>query len=188
MSDMEKDNGARAMTAHDISYAAAGVALMAVSAWVSIPLGPVPFTLQTLAATFIAVAFTPKRALASILAYVVLGAVGIPVFSGMRGGFGVLFGPTGGFIIALIPAIILASAIVSRKDDTLGRAIAGFVLVGVMYLLGWLWLMVSANLTPMAAFAAACAPFIVPDVVKVIVGVMLAQVVRSAVPALAEQH
>ncbi len=74
------------------------IAIMAVSAWVSIPIGPVPFTLQMFAVTFALVVLSPKQAIAAVAGYLLLGAVGVPVFSSMRGGIGVLVGPTGGFL------------------------------------------------------------------------------------------
>ncbi len=81
-----------------IAFVGLTIAIMAVSAWVTIPLGPVPFTLQMFAVTFAIVVLTPKEAIAAIVGYLALGAVGVPVFSGMRGGIGVLAGPTGGFL------------------------------------------------------------------------------------------
>ena len=82
-----------------VAFVGLTIAIMAVSAWVTIPLGPVPFTLQMFAVTFAIVLLTPAQALAAISGYLLLGAVGLPVFSGMRGGIGVLVaGPTGGFL------------------------------------------------------------------------------------------
>ena len=81
-----------------IAFVGLTIAVMAVSAWVTIPIGPVPFTLQMFAMAFAIVVLTPREALAAIAGYLALGAVGVPVFSGMRGGVGVLAGPTGGFI------------------------------------------------------------------------------------------
>jgi len=89
-------------------YVALCIALMAVSAWVVIPLGPVPFTLQMFAITFAIVVLTPGQAMASVLGYLALGAIGVPVFSGMRGGIGVLAGPTGGFLWGYIFGVGLA--------------------------------------------------------------------------------
>ena len=73
-----------------IAFVALTVAITAVSAWVTVPLGPVPFTLQIFAVAFMVLVLQPKEAVAAITAYLVLGAVGVPVFSGMRGGIGVL--------------------------------------------------------------------------------------------------
>ena len=81
-----------------VAFVGLTIAIMAVSAWVTVPLGPIPFTLQMFAITFAVVVLTPGEAMAAITGYLLLGAVGVPVFSGMRGGIGVLAGPTGGFL------------------------------------------------------------------------------------------
>lgn len=81
-----------------VAFVGLTIAIMAVSAWVTVPLGPIPFTLQMFAITFAVVVLTPGEAMAAIAGYLLLGAVGVPVFSGMRGGIGVLAGPTGGFL------------------------------------------------------------------------------------------
>ena len=62
------------------------IAIMAVSAWVVVPLGPIPFTLQMFAITFAIVMLSPKECIAAIVLYLALGAIGLPVFSGMSGG------------------------------------------------------------------------------------------------------
>ncbi len=77
-----------------VAFVGLAIAIIAVSAWVTVPLGPIPFTLQMFAVTFAVVVLSPKEAIASIAGYLLLGAVGVPVFSGMRGGIGVLAGPT----------------------------------------------------------------------------------------------
>lgn len=175
------------LTTHDIAYAGAAVALLAVSAWVTVPVGPVPFTLQTMAVTFVALSMTPRRAMTSICCYVLVGAVGVPVFSGFRGGVGVIAGPTGGFVIGFVFGVAAAGAILAWRRTRLTEGLAAFVAVAVSYLLGWAWLMVSAHLGAVAALMAGCVPFVIPDVVKVFVGVEVARAVRSAVPSLAQE-
>ena len=177
----------RGLSTHDVTFAAAGVALMAVASWVTVPVGVVPFTLQTMAVTFVALALRPKAAIASMLAYVLIGAVGVPVFSGMSGGVGVLFGPTGGFIIGFVVATAAAETILAHRRTRAAKAFVCVLLVVIMYAFGWAWLMASTGMGPAAAFAAACAPFILPDVVKVAVGAGLAEAVTSAVPALTSE-
>ena len=81
-----------------VAFVGLTIALMSVSAWVSVPLGPVPFTLQTFVMVFALLALAPKECLAAIAGYLILGGVGLPLFSSMRGGLGVLAGPTGGFL------------------------------------------------------------------------------------------
>ena len=70
-------------------YVALCIAVMAASAWVAIPIGPVPITLQIFAVVFALQILTPKQLMCALAGYLLLGAIGIPVFSGMRGGFGV---------------------------------------------------------------------------------------------------
>lgn len=94
--------------ARSIAYVALTIAIMAVSAWITVPLGPIPFTLQMFAFTFAIVVLRPSEAMAATLGYLALGAIGVPVFSGMRGGIGVLMGPTGGFLWGYIFGVAAA--------------------------------------------------------------------------------
>jgi biotin transport system substrate-specific component len=180
-----------------IAFCGLSVALLAVSAWITVPLGPVPFTLQTFVEIFILLALTPRQAVISSVVYVLLGAVGLPVFSSMRGGFGVLAGPTGGFLWGFILGVIVALAVatllrktgVYSEDATTRGSIRGIaceigialVFLIVCYLCGWAQLMIVSSMSPAAAFAAGIAPFIVLDLIKLIVAVFVARAVRRAI-------
>ena len=85
----------------DLAYIAVGAALIAICSWISIPMA-VPFTLQTFAVFAILLLLGGKRGTMSILTYVLMGAIGLPVFSGFTGGVGVLLGKTGGYILGFI--------------------------------------------------------------------------------------
>lgn len=82
------------MSNRQIARCGVCIALLAVSAWVTVPLGPVPFTLDLCAGAAAQVMRT-RDALFTVVVYLLLGAVGVPVFSGLQGGVGVLLGPTG---------------------------------------------------------------------------------------------
>ena len=97
MENVKERKGSLSRT-RSIAFVGLTIAIMAVSAWVTVPLGPVPFTLQMFALTFAIVVLAPRECIAAVTGYLLLGAVGVPVFSGMRGGIGVLAGPTGGFL------------------------------------------------------------------------------------------
>ena len=173
-----------------IAFVALTVAITAVSAWVTVPLGPVPFTLQIFAVAFMVLVLQPKEAVAAITAYLVLGAV----FSGMRGGIGVLAGATGGFLWGYLLGVGLAvaarfglKAVLARDGQAKGaRAFAidfltGLVFLAVAYVCGWAQLMAVASMTPAAAFAAGVAPFILVDLAKLVAAVICARAVNAAV-------
>ncbi|WP_251197458.1 biotin transporter BioY [Anaerotardibacter muris] len=186
---------------HTIVYCAAAIACMAVTAWVSVPIGPVPLSLAPLAVFFTLFALSPRNALIAICGYVLLGAIGLPVFTGFRGGLGAVFGPTGGFIMGYVigaflllflsPVLEKHKAFASttsvslfgsqvKKGFLLRNLVVGIFFAAVYYIFGWLWLMVAGQLSAGAAFAAAVAPFVIPDLLKMLLAVFLAQAVGAA--------
>lgn len=170
-----------------IAFTALSIAIIAVSAWVTVPIGPVPFTLQMFAITFAIVVLTPRQAIAAIAGYLALGAIGVPVFSGMRGGIAVLMGYTGGFLWGYIFGVALAVGLLtlfrSRGIDNFGTCVlAGIVFTAVAYLCGWAQYMVVANVGPAASFAVTVAPFIVVDLIKIVAATAVARTVIRAVP------
>ena len=168
-------------------FVALSVAIIAVSAWITIPLGPVPFTLQMFAIAFAIFVLTPRQCMATIVAYLALGAIGIPVFSGMRGGFGMFAGPTGGFLWGYLIAVPLASMLLTllrkRGFDNWGTyLVAGIVFTAISYVCGWAQYMTIAQVSPLASFTVTVAPFIVVDVVKIVCAAFVARAVMRAVP------
>ncbi|MBQ9067550.1 MAG: biotin transporter BioY [Eggerthellaceae bacterium] len=94
-----------------LAFVGLTIAIVAVSAWITVPLGPIPFTLQMFAVAFAIVVLQPREAVAAIAGYLLLGAVGVPVFSGMRGGVGVLAGPTVGFLWGMLLGTVAGVAL-----------------------------------------------------------------------------
>lgn len=185
--------------AASVAFCGLAIALLTASAWITVPFGPVPFTLQTMMLTFVVLLFPAREALISVFGYLALGAIGVPVFSGMHGGLASLMGPTGGFIVGFglgSAAAVLVLKIwkepsreagASRAVRVAGVArdmVAGIVLLIVSYACGWAQLMAVAGLDPLAAFLAGVAPFVVIDVIKTVIGASLARTLRQAVPAL----
>lgn len=153
------------------------IALLAVSAWITVPLGPVPFTMQTFVLALLPQVMRTRDALFTVVVYLLLGAVGVPVFSGFQGGLGVLMGPTGGYLLGFAVGMPVAGA-VAHADVLPRRArgvAAGLVLLAVSYVLGTLQLMHVYALDAPAALAVAVAPFVVPDMVKVVASVSVAE-------------
>lgn len=178
------------------------VAFMVVSAWVTIPLGPVPVTLQVFTMVFALLFMSPRQYFVSLSVYLAIGAVGLPVFSGMRGGIGVLAGPTGGFLWGWLVAAAIAYLVLGffRKGNAkseLGKqardaqskshavaknSIAAIVFLVVMYVCGWIQLILVAGYDPLAAFLTGVAPFIVMDSIKIVAAVFLVEALKRALP------
>lgn len=164
------------------------VAITAVCAWVTIPLGPVPFTLQMFAITFAICTLTPAQATAAIYAYVALGAIGLPLFSGMRGGLGVLAGPTGGFLLGYLIGVPLAALflyVVKRlrgKDQTsiVSGIAAGIIFTICAYIVGCIQYMFITGLPLEAAIATCVLPFVLTDIIKIAVAAVCANRVSAA--------
>ena len=96
-------------SSYNIAIMALFVALLAICSWISLPIGPVPFTLQTFAVFVVGGLLGFKRGTVTVIVYILLGLVGVPVFSGFKGGVGVIVGPTGGYILGFILTVIVIS-------------------------------------------------------------------------------
>lgn len=167
----------------DLVTSALLVSLLAVSAWISIPLGSVPFTLQVFVVVLTALLLTPGWAAATMGLYLAMGAAGLPVFSHGQGGLGVLVGPTGGYLVGFFLGALLGSALRCLLENRgvssfVADASAAVVCITAIYLLGWIQLAVVTNMAPAAAFVVGVVPYIVPDVIKGAVAIGVAGVLR----------
>ncbi len=177
------------MKTQQIARAGLCVALLAVSAWISIPLGPVPFTLQTLALALLPAVLDRPAALATVAVYLLLGAVGLPVFSGFSGGIVRIVGPTGGFLWGFLIGIFVATSLVKVLPSSwslVTRVLVGDIaLLFISYVCGTAQLMIVASMDIAPALAAAVLPFIIPDAVKLAVGASIGAAVARALPTTA---
>lgn len=141
------------------------IAITGIAAQIQIPLPftPIPITLQSLAVLFVAALLPLNHATITIFSYILLGAAGLPVFSGFKGGISALVGPTGGFIFGFIPAVIVASLIIRKTQKNAYSAILFHL---VLYFFGCLWLKIQTNSSMTQAFLMAVAPFILGDLLK----------------------
>ena len=166
------------MRTKDLAYMAIFIALLAVCSWLAIP-SAVPFTMQTFAVFMTVEMLGMKRGALTIFAYILLGAVGVPVFAEFSGGLGVVMGTTGGYLIGFIGAALvmglLERVIKGSGWRAMVRMVAGMV---VYYVFGTIWFMwvYSAQNGPvsLAVVLSWCVfPFIVPDLVKALLAVLL---------------
>lgn len=142
-------------------------AIIGILAQVTIPLPLVPITGQTLAVGLAATILGSRYGTFSVLLYAFIGAIGIPVFSEMSGGFGVIVGPTGGYIIGFIPAAFLTGILLEKTSFTvMNGLIANTIGMFVTLSIGTLWLKIAADMSWTTAFASGFLPFIVVGLIK----------------------
>lgn len=172
------------MNVRQIARAGVFVALLTVASWVSIPLGPVPFTLQTMALALLPAVLNGATACAAVGVYLLLGALGLPVFSGFGSGIASIVGPTGGFLwgflLGTAVAGVVAKALAGRVPRFAGILVADIAMLLVAYACGTVQLMVVAQLDAVAALMLAVIPFIVPDAIKLVVGARIGCVVEKS--------
>ncbi|MDO4503126.1 MAG: biotin transporter BioY [Coriobacteriia bacterium] len=184
-----------------MAYVALCIAIMAVSAWVTVPIGPVPVTLQMFAFTFAIVILRPSECLAATAGYLLLGAVGLPLFSGMQGGLAKLMGPTGGFLWGYIFGVAAATALLAavrksglapqQKGEGSGvgaflrnfgwEILAGVVFTAIAYVCGTFQFTVVMNASVAEALAACVLPFVLIDFGKIVAAVLAADAVRAVI-------
>lgn len=158
-------------------YAAMFGALTAIGSFIVIPMQPVPITLQTLFTGMAGVLLGGYTGALSQVVYVLLGVIGLPVFSGGKAGLGTLMGPTGGYIIGfIIGAFVIGKVMEIRKEP--GTVWIGFSLaLGnlVIYTLGVAQLSLVAHLSLTKALIAGVVPFIIGDLLKLVTTTLIAR-------------
>ena len=167
-------------SARDMTAIALMAVLMCLCTWIAVP-GAVPFTLQTFAVFAAVELLGAQRAFWSVAVYLLMGAVGLPVFSGMTGGFGILMGQTGGYLwgFLLLPLICRGVAAVAGQGQIV--RITGMAL-GMLacYGLGTAWFVfVSGGTGRSAALTMCVLPFLLPDAVKLALAVGFAGRLRK---------
>lgn len=156
-------------------------ALVSTLSYVSIPVPPVPFTAQTIAVMLTGLLLAPMDAMLSILIFIFLGAIGVPVFSNGSSGLGIIFGPTGGYIFGFLFSAGFISYFKGKAVNLTRYFIV--TLVGgilVVYLIGVPWLAVSYNMDLMSAIKAGAIPFLIGDFIKVIVASLVGVKINEA--------
>ena len=174
------------------------IALLAVGAFVTVPvpLGLTPFTLQTMMLFIILMVLSPTEAFIAVAGYLLLGALGLPIFSGMTGGFAKLIGPTGGFLVGYLVAALAVGGMrvlfmrnggCGAKKERLQKVwrIAFDVLMILLacvlfFTLGTIWYSVNMGVDLAAALVACVLPFVVTEPIKIAVAVVCIQPVRHA--------
>lgn len=145
-------------------------AVLAICAWISMPMGDTVITLQTFGIFLTLGLLGGKRGTVTVLVYLLLGAIGAPVFSGFRGGLGALLGTTGGYIFGFMSTSILYWIMTSIKDTPRIRLIAMVLGLFLCYFCGSWWYLtryLTAAQTTLGLVLLKCVvPYLIPDTIK----------------------
>jgi len=164
------------MSTRELTKISLLVAMNCISAYIIIPLpfSMSPLALQTLVVNLVALLLTPRQAFLTMLVYLLLGLAGVPVFTGGTAGPGKLFGPTGGYIWAFLPAVA-AMAWARGREYNFWRYTLVTTLIGmpVIYGLGMLQLMLVTGMNWWQAVVMGVLPFVIGDVAKAVCAALL---------------
>ncbi len=161
-------------------------AVMAVCSWISIP-AAVPFTMQTFGVFLVVGLLGGRNGSLAVVVYLLLGAVGLPVFSGFSGGIGHLFGATGGYIIGFV----FSALVMWLLERAFGRRLKALVLsmiagLLVCYAFGTAWFMTvyakdSGSIGLMTALGWCVFPYIIPDALKILLAAIMTRRIRPLI-------
>ena len=165
-------------TTRELAFIAMGAALIAVCSWIAVPTA-IPFTLQTFAVCLVTALFGLKMGLGTVALYLLLGAAGLPVFSGFKGGIGALLGTTGGYLAGFLFTALAVGLAVDRFGRSLPVLIVSMVLgILLCYTFGTAWFVFvytreSAAIGVGTALGWCVLPYLLPDAVKIALAAVL---------------
>ena len=150
-----------------------------------IPISPVPISLTILAIFISVYAIGLKRGMISLLLYFLIGFIGLPVFSNFKGGFSVLIGPTGGYIIGFVFVVLCAGLFIDKFESKIYMHVIGMILGTILcYITGTAWLAYQSEMTFIEALFTGVIPFIWADAIKIIIAAIVGPKLRKALKKL----
>ncbi len=161
------------MKTKDLTQIALLVAFISVSAQIAIPLGPVPFTLQTTLVLMTGLLLGSKKGFIAVLIYILVGAVGIPVFSGSKGGIAIIFAQTGGFIVSFPIMAFVAGKFAEKFKKGYMRYIGCVVAVFLNFLVGCLYFMYITEMSLYMSLTYTVFPFVLTTILQIVIAVNL---------------
>lgn len=165
-------------------------AIICVFAPFSIPMGAIPLSLATFAVYLSAALLGKAESCAAVAVYILIGLIGVPVFSGFMGGFAVISGMTGGYIIGYIPCAFLTALFTEHFCGRLWAMAAGMALGTItLYAVGTGWFMIFTGSELVTALSACVIPFLIGDIAKIAAACTLALPLRKKLlPMMASDH
>ncbi len=175
----EKVQTLRTTNTYALAVTALMTAVTCILAPLSIPIGPVPISLTNFAIYLALYLLDWKKGTMSYILYLLLGFVGLPVFSGFTAGLGKLAGPTGGYIVGFLPMAVIAGIVIDKFNHRWIQ-IAGMIIgTAICYAFGTAWFCIQANYTVSAALAVCVIPFIPADLIKMVVAMIIGPEIRK---------
>lgn len=156
-------------------------AVTCILAPLSIPIGPIPISLTNFAIYLSLYLLNWKMGTLSYIIYLLVGLVGLPVFSGFTGGVGKLAGPTGGYIIGFIPMAIIAGIIIDKYNNRVIQILGMVLGTAICYAFGTAWFCFQSGNTVFAALSICVFPFIPADLVKMVIAMIFGPMIRKKI-------
>lgn len=171
----------------DIAYIAVFASIISICAWISVPTA-IPFTLQTFGVFLSILILGGKRGTAAVAVYLLMGAVGAPVFAGFSGGIGHLISPTGGYLIGFLFAALMMwlAENVALKTKRECRVISMVISMLICYIFGTAWFVIvyakNAGEIGIATVLAWCVlPYIIPDAIKILMAYSVSKRIKKRI-------
>lgn len=169
------------LTIYNMATCAIMAAVMCVLGPLSLPIGPIPISLLTLAIYLASYVLGAKGTTISVLIYILLGAAGLPVFSGAAGGLAKLAGPTGGYIVGYIFLAFICGLFVQKSKANVLISVIGMIVgTAVLYAFGTVWFIIEMKTDLISALTMCVLPFIVGDLVKIAAASLMGKALRAA--------
>lgn len=178
----------RLISVRGMVFTAIMAALICISAPFTIPLpSAVPLSLATFAIYLTGTLLGRAKGTAAVAVYILLGLVGIPVFSGFMGGFAVIAGPTGGYIIGYLPCVFLTGLFADIFGGRVFASAIGMVLgTLVLYIIGTVWFVLFSGADVVTAFMGCVVPFLAGDAVKITAAVLISVPLKKKLAPITE--
>lgn len=161
----------------DLALVGLMVALLGVSAYIAfpIPFTPIMITAQTIIINLIGLVLSPKRGAFALITFFLLGAIGIPIFSGGKAGVGILFGPSGGYFLGFLIGVVVISYL---RGSSISLKKYLFITIGVglpiILTFGALWMSIYNKIGIIKTIEVAVLPFLIGDILKAILASIIA--------------
>ncbi len=169
------------LTVKSMVFTAIMAAVICIAAPFSIPMpGLVPVSLATFAVYLAGALLGGKKGTLAVVIYILIGAVGLPVFSGFAGGFAKLLGVTGGYIIGYVPCVLLTGIFADKFSAKIWALPLGMVLGTIaLYAFGTVWYMIQTGSALVPALLGCVVPFLIGDAIKIALATALAFPLKS---------